>query len=133
MFKNVDISMSRRMHIINLHINSPKSKLETLSETEHQIFKDCFFTSFDLANCYFHVRLHPDYRKYFSFKIIDEKGIEKFYVFLVMCYGISIATEVINKLTKPIKSLIHILGIIFSIYIGRENLIFQKIFSITSY
>jgi hypothetical protein len=104
---------------INKYLVTPKSKLETLGATEHMISKDCYFTSFDIRNCYFHVKLHPKYRKYFSFKIKDENGLEKFFTFLVMCYGVSVATEVINRLTRPLKSLIHQLGIVFSIYIGK--------------
>ena len=103
---------------LNPHITQHKTKMENLKAVEHQIVEGCFFATFDISNCYFHVRLNPKHRKYFGFKITTEDDLERYFIFLVMCYGYSAASEVISRLTRPLKTLIHRLGITFCIYIG---------------
>jgi hypothetical protein len=92
-------------------------KLDDLSLAEELICKDDFMASFDLANQFFHVRLHEDDRKFFGFALPAEDGHMEYYQFKVMAYGYSPAVEVVTRLLKPVKVYLHQLGIKISIFV----------------
>ena len=80
---------------------------------------------FDLENMYFHFKLHPDHRKYFSFALLDSQGILHHYQFNVMCYGYSLAGYIVTRVIVPIKAFLHKLGIRISIYIDDGRILAQ--------
>jgi hypothetical protein len=65
---------------------------------------------------FFHVRLHPEARKYFGFAVPGKDGIVHYYQFTVMVYGLKSAVQVVTRLLLPLDAYIHKLGIRFSIY-----------------
>ncbi len=67
---------------------------------------DCIL-AFVLKNQFFHVRLHPEARKYFVFTVPDESGQLRFYQFTVMVYGLKLAVHVVTRLILPNKAYIH--------------------------
>ncbi len=73
--------------------------------------------SFDLANQFFHVRLHQADKKFFSFELPGKGGVPEFYQFKVMACGYSPAVEVVSRLLRPVKAYLHQLGIKLSIYV----------------
>jgi hypothetical protein len=74
---------------------------------------------------FFHVKLHPDARKYFGFAVPDADGVMKYYQFTVLVYGFKSAVQVVTRLILPLKALIHRLGIRFSIYIDDGRVLGQ--------
>ena len=106
---------------LSRHINpllvKTKIKLEDLSVSEKLLEVGDYQTSWDLTNCYFHVVIVPEDRKYLGFSIPDTEGKVRFYQFNVMIYGISVAAAVITSLTKPLLSHLHKRGIRATIYI----------------
>ena len=42
----------------------------------------------DLKNQFFPVQLNSDYKKYFGFKLPNESGLNEYYQFKIMTYGI---------------------------------------------
>ena len=103
-------------HINPLLVKS-KVKLEDLSVSEKLLQVGDFQTSWDLTNCYFHVVIVPEQRKYLGFSIPDAAGKPQYFHFNVMIYGISIAASVITSLTKPLLSHLHKRGIRATIFI----------------
>jgi hypothetical protein len=114
------IDLSRH---VNKCVKVSHVKLDDLTLAEELISQNDFMASFDLANQFFHVRLHPADRKFFGFMVPDENGRERYYQFHVMCYGYSPAVEVVTRLLKPVKAYLHKLGIKLSIFVddGRVS------------
>ena len=110
---------------LNKHFPKVKTKLDTLNRCDHLISTDCFMTSLDLSNAYFHVRLHKDSRKFMGFQVENEQGEVEFFLALVMMYGLSIATEILTRFIRPLKSYCHKLGIIFSMYLDDGRVVAQ--------
>ena len=98
-------------------------KMDDLSVAEELIAKDDYMASFDLANQFFHVKLHQADKKFFGFALPRKDGGNDYYQFTVMAYGYSPAVEVVTRLLKPVKAYLHSLGIKLSIFVddGRVS------------
>jgi hypothetical protein len=96
-------------------------KMDDLSVAEELIAKDDYMASFDLANLFFHVKLHQVDKKFFGFCTTQEGS--DYFQFTVMAYGYSTAVEVVTRLLKPVKAYLHSLGIKLSIFVddGRVS------------
>jgi hypothetical protein len=114
------IDLSRH---VNECVKDSHVKLDDLSLAEELIAKDDYMASFDLANQFFHVKLHPADRKFFGFALPAEDGTFDYYQFKVMAYGYSPAVEVVTRLLRPVKAYLHQLGIKLSIFVddGRVS------------
>ena len=108
------LDMSRH---VNNFIADNVVKLDDLSASEHLLDVDDYMTSFDLKNQFFHIKLHPDYYKYFGFSVPDEHGVVRFYCFTVLIYGCKPAVSIVTNLIKPLKGYLHALGIKLSVFI----------------
>jgi hypothetical protein len=102
---------------VNNFVQTRPVQLDDLPQIADLIEPHDFLTAFDLKNMFFHVRLHPEIRKYFGFSVPDESGNLQFYRFAVMVYGLKSAVHVVTRLILPLKAYIHRLGIRFSIYV----------------
>ena len=85
--------MSRHLNKI---MKEEKCKLDNLSVSEHLVEKNDFQASLDLKNQFFHVRLHPAYKKNFGFKLPTESGKVEYFTFNVMAYGIKPAVNLVT-------------------------------------
>ncbi len=112
------IDLSRH---VNEFVKDSHVKLDDLSLAEELIAKDDYMASFDLANQFFHVKLHPADRKFFGFALPAEDGTFDFYQFKVMGYGYSPAVEVVTRLLRPVKAYLHQLGIKLSIFVDDSR------------
>ena len=109
---------------VNAKLIKESTKLPTLKLSEALVEPSDFGLCLDLKNCYFHVKLHrSDYGKV-AFAVPKEGSNSKydFYVVLVMIYGLSPASFIINLLTKPLIDLASSLSIKSVIYIDDIRL-----------
>ena len=88
---------------LNEHIELPKTKLSDLEYITPKLKQFRRLGVIDISNYYMHVRLHPETSRYLCFKLDlgDGKGPQVF-TFLVLPYGVNIATFVMNEIMKPI-------------------------------
>ena len=114
------IDLSRH---VNKCLKQTHVKMDDLTVAEELISPGDFMASFDLANQFFHVQLHPEDRKYFGFALPTEDGKEEFFQFKVMAYGFSPAVGVVTRLLRPVKAFLHDRGIKLSIFVddGRVS------------
>jgi hypothetical protein len=110
---------------VNKFVVDRAVQLDDLARVEHLLEPNDFQTVFDLKNMFFHVKLHPDVRKYFGFAVPDADGVMKYYQFTVLVYGFKSAVQVVTILILPLKALIHRLGIRFSIYVDDGRVLGQ--------
>ena len=62
-----------------------------------------FVTKFDIKQCYHQIMVHPSFRKFLGFKWLIA-GVEKYYVFKVLPFGLSCGPVICKKLFKPLVS-----------------------------
>ena len=62
--------------------------------------------SIDLKDAYLQVSMHPESRKYLRFMAFG-----KVYQFKVLCFGLSMATQVFTRVMAPVSAILHSLGI----------------------
>ncbi len=112
---------------LSRHVNKctrvSHAKLDDLTVAQELVSKGDYMASFDLANQFFHVKLHQADKKFFGFELPGKDGVSEFYQFMVMAYGYSPAVEVVTRLLRPVKAYLHQLGIKLSIYVddGRVS------------
>jgi hypothetical protein len=112
---------------LSRHVNKctrvSHAKLDDLTVAQELVSKGDYMASFDLANQFFHVKLHQADKKFFGFELPGKDGVSEFYQFTVMAYGYSPAVEVVTRLLRPVKAYLHQLGIKLSIYVddGRVS------------
>jgi hypothetical protein len=91
---------------VNNFINDSLVQLDDLAAAEAVLEPGDFLTAYDLKNKFFHVKLHPDMKKFFRFAVSDESGGFKFYRFTILVYGCKRAVSVVMDLLKPVKALL---------------------------
>ena len=109
---------------VNAKLVKESTKLPTLKLSEALVEPSDLGLCLDLKNCYFHVKLHAsDYGKV-AFAVPKEGSDTEydFYVILVMVYGLSPASFIINLLTKPLIDFASSLNIKLLIYIDDIRL-----------
>lgn len=102
---------------INPYIRHRHVKLTTLKIMNEGIEAGAWWSGLDLKSGYYHIKIHPDYRRLFGIRWISDAGEECFYVWNVCFLGISDLVYTFTKLFRPIISHLHGLGIKSDIYI----------------
>ena len=87
------------LSVLNRLICTPKFRMETLEKIVRFIRYVMWGTSVDLTDAFFHVPIHPDFQKFFAFKL----GRRTF-VFLKMPFGLTTAPWAFSRVMKPIKA-----------------------------
>jgi hypothetical protein len=90
--------------------------MTTLGDVLAQTMPGDFQYIFDLEAAYHHVRLSPDSYKYVGFSV-DFDGVDKFYMFVVLVFGLKPAGQVLGRLVKPLISFVVASGGRLSVYI----------------
>jgi hypothetical protein len=94
---------------LSRHVNKctrvSHAKLDDLTVAQELISKDDYMASFDLANQFFHVRLHEADKKFFGFEIPGVDGKPEFYQFSVMAYGLQPSSGSSDQTVKTSESL----------------------------
>ena len=102
---------------INLLLKKEAVSLPSLDKAIKLLLPGDYQATFDLKSAFHHVLIHPDFRKYLGFCISDENGVDRFYVFRVLPFGLSTAVQLLARMTKPICVFLAGEGIRLSIYI----------------
>ena len=102
---------------VNQYVTLQKFKYEDLGTLSHILETGDYFTTFDLVSGYHHVDIHPDYWKYLGFKWTFSDGITRFFIFLVLPFGLSTACYIFTKLLRPFVKKWRSEGVKAAIYI----------------
>ncbi|XP_059097813.1 uncharacterized protein LOC131892091 [Tigriopus californicus] len=102
---------------INPHINNRHVRLTTLKIMNEGIDPVAWWASLDLKSGYYHIKIHPGYRRLFGIRWISNDQEESFYVWNVCFLGLSDLVYTFTKLFRPILRHLHGLGIKLDIYI----------------
>ena len=90
---------------VNKYLNVTKFKYENLRTVADIIDKDDFFVTFDLKNGYHHVPIAKEHQTYLGFAwdfIIRNELKKKYFVFVVLAFGLAPASYVFSKVMRPL-------------------------------
>ena len=86
--------------------------MTTLKEVRSTLPVGGYGTSIDLKDAYWHIPIHPYYRRFLGFAIGGKK-----YRFRVLPFGLNIAPRIFTKMCKPILKELRTRGILVLVYI----------------
>ena len=108
------------LKLLNLHLNIPSFKMETVGVVAKTITEGLWACSIDIQDAYFHVPLAWVFHKFMAFKVGN-----KTYVFQFLPFGLSPAPWAFTRIIKPIKSKLHSLMILIFSYLD-DFILFAK-------
>ena len=97
---------------LNKSILCPSFKMTTLQEVRRVLPLGAFSTSIDLKDAYWHIPVHPYYRKFLGFSIGGKK-----YRFRAMPFGLNVAPRIFTKLCRPILQELRRRGVNLLVYL----------------
>ncbi|MCP3667695.1 MAG: hypothetical protein GY696_35260 [Gammaproteobacteria bacterium] len=115
------------LSMLNAYIAYFKFKLEDIKTLKNYLSPDSYLMTFDLRSGYHHVDIHPKYFKYLGFSWIFD-GKRRFFVFRVLCFGLSAAPFVFTKILRNLVLHWRSMGIKVIIYIDDGVIVVKTSF-----
>lgn len=97
---------------LNLAIPKVKFKMESLANVKHMLRRKDFMAKIDIKDAYFHLMIHPDFRKFLRFYWDGHP-----YEFRALPFGVTSAPRVFTKVMRPVIGLLRSRGIRCMIYL----------------
>jgi ribonuclease HI len=85
---------------LNQFVECPTFKMDTPELVRAALQVGMWTTSIDLKDAYFHIPIHPAYRKYLRFQVMG-----KVYQFLALPFGLNTAPRLFTKVATQVKKL----------------------------
>ena len=86
---------------VNGYLKKFKFRYENLKTLEKIFEQGFYFATFDLKSGYHHIAIHTEHIGYLGFAW-DFDGVTRYFVFLVMPFGLSPASYVFTKVLRPV-------------------------------
>ena len=107
---------------VNLLLKKEAVKLTGISMCTQALLPGDFIATYDLSSAFHHVKICEEHQQYLGFSLPGEDGHpDRYFVFLVMPFGLASAVRCLTRLTKPLCCYITGQGIRHSIYIDDGN------------
>ena len=104
------------LRYVNEHLVNEYVRYDDWRVFGEYLEKDAWCFKFDLKSGYHHFDIHADYYQYLGFSwVID--GIERFFVFTVLVFGLSSAARIFTKMLRPLSTYFRNLGIKIAFYL----------------
>jgi hypothetical protein len=85
---------------LNQYVECPTFRMDTPELVRASLQKGMWTTSIDLRDAYFHIPIHPSYRKFLRFQVLG-----KVYQFLALPFGLNTAPRLFTKLGTQVKKM----------------------------
>ena len=102
---------------VNQYIFPDKFRYEDLYTLSELFEEGDYFFTFDLKSGYHHVNIHEDFHKYLGFQWSYRDGQVRFFIFVVLPFGLNIACYLFTKLLRPLVKKWRSMGIKAILYI----------------
>ena len=100
------------LKILNQYIVCPHFKMETANSIRSQLVVGQWVISVDLSDAYFHLLVHPKFRKYLR---INVQGVT--YQFRAMCFGLCTAPLIFTRVMKALAGYLRSQSIQIHMYL----------------
>ena len=101
---------------LNRYVKAERFKYEDLRVFPQIAEKGDFACQFDIESAYHHVMVHPRHWGLIGFSLVIE-GVERYFCFTVLPFGLSTAPFVFTKVTRPILLRWRSMGLRCSLYL----------------
>ena len=110
---------------INKLLRKEAVKLSGIDKCTRNLLPGDFIGTYDLTSAFHHVSIYEPHQQYLGFCLPGRKEGEKerYFIFLVMPFGLASAVKCITRMTKPLCGYISSQGIRHSIYIDDGNVL----------
>ena len=107
---------------INPLIKDESLRFADLNKALQLVDQDDYMGVLDLTSCYHHLRMNEEMYQYLGFSWTGEDGVERYYYYTALPFGLKSAAFAITRLTKCFVKYFAALGIPFSIFIDDGKL-----------
>ena len=87
---------------VNPYLKKRKFRYEDLDTVTEMLQTGDYFTMFDLVSAYYHINIHPDFYKFLGFHWTFADGTTRYFVYIVLVFGLSSAAYVFTKVMRPL-------------------------------
>ena len=117
---------------IDLLLQKERVKLAGIDKCVQALLPEDFIATYDLSSAFHHVQIYGPHQQYLGFSLPGEnKGDhERFFVFLVMPFGLASVVKCLTRITKPLCCCIASQGIWHSIYIDDGNVLAEMLIKV---
>ena len=102
---------------INQLLIERKFKYEGISTVSQIMEPDFYFATFDLKSGYHHISIAPEDQKFLGFSWVFPNGVQRYFKFKVLPFGLASACYVFTKLMRPLVKRWRGLGIRSVVYL----------------
>jgi hypothetical protein len=120
----LDGTIKRRLCIdlsrhVNTYVPPDVYKMVTLKEVLEHSLPGNFMSIFDIEKAYHNIRLHRSSYELVGFSVPDEGGVERFYVLVILVFGLRTAAQVLGRMLKPLNSALAEEGVALLVYVDN--------------
>ena len=110
---------------INKLLRKEAVRLSGIDKCTQNLLPGDYIGTYDLTSAFHHVSIYEPHQQYLGFCLPGRKEGEKerYFIFLVMPFGLASAVKCITRMTKPLCGYISSKGIRHSIYIDDGNVL----------
>ncbi|KAK3087671.1 hypothetical protein FSP39_008985 [Pinctada imbricata] len=101
---------------VNKFLHDFKFRLEDVSTAREMFDKNDFLFGFDLKSAYHHIEIYDEDREYLGF-LWKHEGKERYFIFNVLPFGISVAAYIFTKVTRVLIEKWRSMGIRILMYL----------------
>ena len=108
---------------INTLLKKEAVKLAGIDTCTQALLPGDYMATYDLSSAFHHVKIYEPHQQYLGFSLPGKKegDPDRFFIFLVMPFGLASAVKCITRITKPLCCFLAKQGIRHSIYIDDGN------------
>ena len=88
---------------VNQFVYKQKFKCDDLSVATQIFSRNYYLFKFDLKSGYHNVEIFPDHRKFLAFSWDFGAGVNRYFQFCVLPFGLSSAPYIFTKILKPLQ------------------------------
>ena len=109
---------------INTLLQKEAVKLSGIDKCTQNLLPGDYIATYDLTSAFHHIRIFEEHQQYLGFALPGRDGKkERYFVFLVMPFGLASAVKCITRITKPLCGYFAKNGVRHSIYIDDGNVL----------
>ena len=120
------------LRIVNKCVLKQKFKFEDHKKALEYFVQGGYATKFDLKSGYHHVDIFPEHRQYLGFCWSFQGGVERYFMFNVLPFGLSSAPYIFTKLLRPLVKLWRCRGLHTVLYLD-DGINFEQSMEIANY
>jgi hypothetical protein len=102
---------------VNKFVIPDRYRMARLQDALAQSSKGDYQNVFDITKAYHHIRLHPESYDLVGFCVESPEGVEEFYHYVVLVFGLGPAGQALGRVKRPVLSFLSLEGVCSTMYV----------------